>query len=235
MKIIVCKNQEEIASLVSDRIIDLVKSKPNCILGLATGSSPVETYKDVIIKGKNVDFSNVKSFNLDEYCNNKDFSQSYRYFMNHNLFDGINIKKENTFFPNENNPSQYDIDIEKSGGIDLQILGIGANGHIGFNEPNTPFDSITHITKLTEKTIKDNSRFFKNIEDVPTSAVSMGIKTILKAKEIILIAIGENKAEAIKKSLEEININCPASSLLQHNNVTFYLDEAAASLIKVNA
>ena len=114
MKIVVCKNQEEIASLVSDRIIDLVKSKPNCILGLATGSSPVETYKDVIIKGKNVDFSNVKSFNLDEYCNNKDFSQSYRYFMNHNLFDGINIKKENTFFPNENDPSQYDIDIEKA-------------------------------------------------------------------------------------------------------------------------
>lgn len=235
MKVIICKDKDEIASLISDKVISLVKEKPNCILGLATGSSPIETYKQIILKAKNVDFSNVKTFNLDEYCNNKDFSQSYRYFMDTNLFDGINIKKENTHFPNENNPSQYDLDIDSNGGIDLQILGIGANGHIGFNEPNTVFDSITHITKLTDKTIKDNARFFKTIDDVPTSAVSMGIKTIMGSKEIVLIATGKNKAEAISKALKEVDISCPASVLNNHCNVTFYLDEEAASLIKVNA
>lgn len=235
MNIIVCKTKEDIAELVSNKVLELVKNKPNCILGLATGSTPIETYKEIIAKGKNIDFSKVKTFNLDEYCNNKDITQSYRYFMDHNLFYGINIKKENTHFPNENNPSQYDKDIISNGGIDLQILGIGANGHIGFNEPNTPFDSITHITKLTDKTISDNSRFFKTIDDVPTSAVSMGINTIMQSKEIILIATGKNKAEAIKKALTEPNINCPASVLNNHNNVTFYLDEDAASLIKVTA
>lgn len=235
MNIIVCKTKEEIATLVSNKVLELVKNKPNCILGLATGSTPIDTYKEIISKGKNIDFSKVKTFNLDEYCNNKDITQSYRYFMDHNLFYGINIKKENTHFPNENNPSQYDKDIISNGGIDLQILGIGANGHIGFNEPNTPFDSITHITKLTDKTISDNSRFFKSIDDVPTFAVSMGINTIMQSKEIILIAIGKNKAEAIKKALIEPNINCPASVLNNHNNVTFYLDEEAASLIKVTA
>lgn len=235
MKVIICKSKEEIASLVSDKVINLVKEKPNCILGLATGSTPIETYKQIISKGKKIDFSKIKTFNLDEYCNNNDFTQSYRYFMDTNLFDNINIKKENTHFPDENNPSQYDIDIEQSGGIDLQILGIGANGHIGFNEPNTDFDSITHITKLTEKTINDNARFFKTIDDVPTSAVSMGIKTIMSSKEIVLIATGKNKAEAIRKALKEIDISCPASILNNHNNVTFYLDEDAASLLKVHA
>lgn len=235
MKVIICKSKEEIASLVSDKVINLVKEKPNCILGLATGSTPIETYKQIISKGKKIDFSKIKTFNLDEYCNNNDFTQSYRYFMDTNLFDNINIKKENTHFPDENNPSQYDIDIEQSGGIDLQILGIGANGHIGFNEPNTDFDSITHITKLTEKTINDNARFFKTIDDVPTSAVSMGIKAIMSSKEIVLIATGKNKAEAIRKALKEIDISCPASILNKHNNVTFYLDEDAASLLKVHA
>ncbi len=231
MKVVICKNKDEIAKLVSNRILDLIKQKPNCVLGLATGSTPIETYKKIIEDGKNVDFSNVITFNLDEYCGNKDFTQSYRYFMDTNLFNGININKDNTHFPDENNPEQYDKDILSKGGIDLQILGIGANGHIGFNEPYTDFTSITHITKLTEKTIKDNSRFFKCIEDVPTSAVSMGISTIMKSKEIILIATGDNKKDAIKKALEGIDVSCPASALNNHDNVTFYLDLEAAQLI----
>lgn len=232
MKIIVCKSKEEIADLISDKVIKLVQEKPNAILGLATGSSPLETYKAIICRGFKTDFSKISTYNLDEYCGNKDVTQSYRYFMDHNLFYGININKDNTHFPDENDPEKYDKDIKKAGGIDLQILGIGANGHIGFNEPGTSFDSMTHITDLTKKTIEDNSRFFKRIEDVPTKAVSMGIKTILDAKEIVLIATGKNKAEAVKKALEKEDEACPASSLLKHNNVTFYLDEDAASLIE---
>jgi len=230
MEVIICKTKQEIDNLVSEEIIELIRNKPNCILGLATGSSPLGIYKK-LSEIKDIDFSNVKSFNLDEYCNNLDLSQSYRFFMDDNLFNHININKENTHFPSENNLEFYDNMIDNAGGIDFQLLGIGGNGHIGFNEPNTPFDSKTHITKLDERTIKDNSRFFKSIEDVPTSAVSMGISTILKAKRIVLIASGINKAKAIYDTVNSFSTLIPASSLNLHDNVTIYVDEEAASLL----
>lgn len=234
MELKVLKSSKDIADLVSNEFINLIKEKPNAVIGLATGSTPIETYEAIINKAKKemIDFSSIQSFNLDEYLNNQDFSQSYRYFMDSHLFDYINIKKENTHFPSEENYKNYDDEIKKAGGIDIQLLGIGANGHIGFNEPGTSFDSKTHITQLKEKTIHDNARFFKDISLVPTSAVSMGINTILNSKRIILIALGKNKAQAIYDTFNKYDVSCPASSLSKHNNVTIYCDEEAASLLK---
>lgn len=228
------KTRDEIASEIANRVLDLVKNKPNCVLGLATGSSPLMTYQKIIegSKEQNISFSEVTSFNLDEYKDNNDVTQSYRYFMNTNLFDHIDIKKENTNFPSEENYSRYDKMIEEKGGVDFQILGLGSDGHIAFNEPNTPFDSLTHIAKLDESTIKDNSRFFKSIDDVPTEAITMGLQSIMRSKEIVLIATGKNKAEAVRRMIFTNDISCPASILNGHNNVTIYVDEEAASLIK---
>lgn len=234
MKLIVRKNDEQIADEVSDLVLSLVKKNPSCILGLATGSTPIPTYKDIIRKAKEekISFKDVRSFNLDEYLNNKDFTQSYRYFMNSNLFDHIDMDKDNTHFPPESDFAHYDDEIEKAGGVDLQILGIGRDGHIGFNEPGTAFDSKTHVAALKETTIKDNSRFFKDISLVPTSAVTMGLGTIMKSKKIILIATGKNKAEAIKATFGKISIDCPASILQNHPDTLIYCDEEAASLLK---
>lgn len=230
-------DEQKINEIITKRICALIKEKPNLVLGLATGSTPLGVYKNLIKKYKNkkVSFKDVTTFNLDEYVGLDDtHNQSYIYFMNTNLFNHIDIKKENTFFPNNktNNPEIYDEKIKDLGGIDFQILGIGSNGHIAFNEPNTDFNSLTHIVELTESTIKDNSRFFNNINEVPTKAVSMGLKSIMNAKEIVLIALGKNKATAIAKLLkEEPNTNLPASILKNHKNITIYCDEAAASLI----
>ena len=231
---LVCLTKEEVAKEVADRILNLVEKKPNCILGLATGSTPIETYNEIIKESKerHISFQDVKSFNLDEYVNNSDFSQSYRYFMDSHLFDFIDIKKENTNFPPETNPSSYDEKIDQAGGIDFQILGIGSDGHIAFNEPGTPFDSKTHIADLKEETIRDNSRFFKSIDDVPTQAVTMGLSTIMKSKEIVLLAFGKNKAKAIKAMFDKPSIDCPASILSSHPDVTVYCDEDAKELLK---
>lgn len=233
MKIIVKNSKKEIAEEVSDIIINGVKENPRIILGLATGSTPIDTYKDIIEKAKEqkVDFSKVTTFNLDEYLDNPDETQSYRYFMDTHLFNGININKKNTHFPGIDNIGTYDEMIAKSGGIDIQILGIGRDGHIGFNEPGTPFDSKTHIAELKEETIKDNSRFFRSIDDVPTRAVTMGLDTILHARKVILIATGENKAEAIKSMSEKNDVNCPASILQKHQDALIYCDKEAAELI----
>ncbi|MCI1734164.1 MAG: glucosamine-6-phosphate deaminase [Bacilli bacterium] len=233
MKIIEKTTADAIAEEVSDRIIDLVKKNPHAILGLATGSSPIPTYEKIIAKAQaqKVDFSQVITFNLDEYLNNPDETQSYRYFMATHLFDHINIRKENTHFPSLERLDQYDEDIKKAGGIDLQLLGIGADGHIGFNEPGTPFDSKTHIADLKAQTIQDNARFFKSIKDVPTQAVTMGMATIMQAKSIILIATGANKAKAIQLTASKIDPSCPASLLQRHKNSTIYVDTAAASLL----
>lgn len=229
MKLIV-KNKAEIAEDVSDRIINLVKEKPNCILGLATGSTPIETYDLVIKKAKeqHVDFSKVVTFNLDEYLNNNDVEQSYKYFMHIHLFDALGIKEEQTHFPSEENYKNYDEMIKKAGGIDLQLLGIGRDGHIGFNEPGTSFESHTQIVDLTKETIQDNSRFFKSIDDVPTQAISMGLDTIMHAKEIILIATGKNKKEALKNMFKKPDEACPASVLNGHTNTFVYCDLEAA-------
>lgn len=230
-------DKNEIEKIVANRICSLIKNKPSLVLGLATGSTPVGVYKKLIEKYKNnkVSFKDVKTFNLDEYvgldnCHN----QSYNFFMCSNLFDHIDIKKENTNFPDNksNNPSKYDDKIALAGGIDFQILGIGSNGHIAFNEPGTDFNSLTHMVELTDSTIKDNSRFFNSVSEVPTKAVSMGLKSIMNAKEIVLIALGKNKSKAIASLLkDEPNISLPASILKTHKNVTIYCDEEAASLI----
>lgn len=239
MKIIV-GNYEEISKLIADEFITLVKNKPNAVLGLATGTSPLKVYENMIQAYKNneVSYKLVKTFNLDEYIGLEGtHNQSYRYFMNENLFNHIDIDKNNTnvllgvgdyiSFMNK-----YDALIEQEGGIDLQILGLGSDGHIAFNEPGTDFDSLTHITPLTEQTIKDNSRLFNDISEVPTSAVTMGLKSIMNAKKIVLIATGKNKAQAVYGLVKgEITKDMPCSILQNHDDVTIYLDKDAASLI----
>lgn len=233
MKVIICDSKRQIAQKAGDMIIKRIRENPYLVLGLATGSTPIPLYQYLVNNYQNnkVNFENVISFNLDEYLDNNDQMQSYRYFMNTNLFDYINIPIKKTFFPSKHNYKYYDELIKQAGGIDIQILGIGRNGHIGFNEPGTAFDSKTHIVKLTDVTIKDNARFFNSIDDVPCFAVTMGLNTIMQSKEIILIATGKNKATAIKQMLDNYDVNCPASILKNHQNVTVYLDNDAAEFL----
>ena len=221
------------ANIISAQII----MKPNCVLGLATGSSPVGTYKQLIewYKKGDLDFSQVTSVNLDEYKGlSPENDQSYRYFMNTNLFDHVNIDKTRTFVPNgleadsDKACSEYNEIIRKQGGVDLQLLGLGHNGHIGFNEPDEEFDKLTHCVNLTESTIEANKRFFEKEEDVPRQAYTMGIKTIMRAKKILLIVSGADKADILYQSLcGPITPHVPASILQLHNDVTVVADEAA--------
>lgn len=229
MKIVIRESSEVLSALIAERFINLIKSKPNCVLGLATGSSPIKTYQGIIkaYQEGEISFSNVHSYNLDEYLNFPRESDSYAYFMKENLFSHVDMNLSNAHFPNPSDPEAYDALINQDP-IDLQILGIGADGHIGFNEPGTSFDSKTHITPLTEQTIKDNARFFPSIDMVPTKAVTMGLSTILKAKSIVLIATGAGKVEAINALLTKEDETWPASILLRHNDVTLYLDKEAA-------
>ena len=224
-----CQIEKEIANV----FIEKVKENPNCVLGLATGSSPLGIYKNLIeaCKNREVSFKNVKTFNLDEYIGlDGNHDQSYRYFMNHNLFNHIDINKDNTHVPsgfvsNDEIAALYDEAIKAAGGIDIQLLGLGSDGHIAFNEPGTPFDSLTHIAELTEQTITDNARFFASIEDVPTKACTMGLQSIMNAKKIVLIALGKNKVEAVRKLIHgEIDINWPCTILKNHPDVTIYVD-----------
>lgn len=239
MRIIVVDNYEEMSKKAAIMMASQVVLKPNSVLGLATGSTPVGMYKELVnmYKVGEVDFSDVETFNLDEYYGlDKNNEQSYHHYMMENLFSHINVKEENINIPNgmaenvEKECLDYDRRIEGVGGIDIQVLGIGANGHIGFNEPNVSFEAGTHLVKLDEKTIKDNSRFFDSIDEVPTTAVSMGIKTIMMSKKIILLANGKGKAEAIKKTIEgKITPEVPASILQLHKDVTFIIDKEAAN------
>ena len=237
MKFVVL-NKDDIAKDIADRIVSLIKTKERPILGLATGSTPLPLYEELIKRYKKgeVSFKNVKTFNLDEYIGLDELNdQSYRYFMNHNLFSHIDIDLNNTYVPNglikNEDPSYYDKMIKEAGGIDIQVLGIGTDGHIAFNEPGASFDSLTHIEALKESTIKDNSRFFDSIDDVPRYAITMGLKSIMNAKEIVLIATGKAKAKVISELKKGIISNdLPASILNKHNNVTIYVDEEANSL-----
>ena len=235
------QTKEKMNAEIAQLFIDTVKENPNAILGLATGSSPLGVYNNIInaYKAGEVSFKDVKTFNLDEYVGlDGTHEQSYRYFMNHILFDHIDINKENTHVPSgtgdyEELAKEYDEKIAQAGGIDLQILGIGSDGHIAFNEPGTPFSSLTHVAELAESTIKDNSRFFNSIEEVPTKAVTMGLASIMRAKKIVLIATGANKADAIKGLLLGlITEDLPCSILRNHPDVTIYVDRDAYS--KVN-
>ena len=207
--------------------------KPNCNLGLATGSTPIGMYKNLV--DMNLDFSEVTTFNLDEYYPIlRSNPQSYHYFMTEHLYKWVNLKKDHIFIPNgeTKDPAQECIDYEKAiaehGGLDLQILGIGQNGHIGFNEPSATLNSYTHITDLTQNTIEANSRFFNSIDEVPTKALTMGIATIMRANRILLLASGKEKArvvQALKGNM--IDPEIPATILAAHNNVTVIADKAA--------
>ena len=237
MKIIVCENYAEISARAAELIADLVKNKPDCVLGLATGSTPVGMYKELIAKNAagEISFKDVTTYNLDEYYPiEPTHEQSYRYFMNVNLFDHIDINKEKTFVPNglTENPEEegaaYDAAIEAAGGVDLQVLGIGQNGHIAFNEPDDALIAGTHITSLTDDTIEANSRFFASKADVPTRAFTMGIGSIMKAKKIILLANGANKHAAIAQMLDDkITTQCPSTILKAHADVYLFCDKAA--------
>ena len=227
------------ANIISAQII----MKPDCVLGLATGSSPEGTYAQLVewYKQGDLDFSQVTSVNLDEYKGlSGDNDQSYRYFMNTHLFDHVNIDKSRTFVPNGLEPDsekacrEYDEVVAATGGVDLQLLGIGHNGHIGFNEPASEFCKNTQCVDLTESTIEANKRFFEKEEDVPRQAYTMGIGTIMRAKKILLVASGEGKADIIAKAFTgPITPAVPASILQLHNDVTVVCDKAAMSKIKL--
>lgn len=242
MKVIITKNYEEMSKVAGDILAEQIKNNPESVLGLATGSTPIGLYKHLIELNKKgiISFKTINTVNLDEYVGlEPTHDQSYRYFMNTNLFDHVDIDKNNTNVPSgiakdfDAECERYENVIKNLGGIDIQLLGIGNNGHIGFNEPDDHFAKLTHVTGLTKSTIEANARFFEKENDVPTKAISMGIKTIFGAKKILLVASGESKAQTIFDTVNgEITPNVPASILQLHSNVTIVCDEAAARLLK---
>ena len=242
MRIIVCQNYEEVSKKAAQMILSQVTLKPNSVLGLATGSTPIGMYENLVKLNKNgdIDFSEVRTFNLDEYYNlPKENDQSYHYFMYQNLFNHININPANIHIPNgmtndvDAECDRYDSLIKEAGGVDIQVLGIGNNAHIGFNEPTVNFEKGTHLVELEESTIEANSRFFDNIEDVPKKAITMGVGSIFKSKKILLIATGENKAEAIYNTVYgKVVPEVPASILQFHSDIVLILDKDAAKLLK---
>jgi glucosamine-6-phosphate deaminase len=226
MKVIRTNNYEETSKIAAEIVAEQLRTKPDSVLGLATGSSPVGMYDELV--RMNLDFSAVTSVNLDEYYGlTPDNDQSYRYFMNKNLFDRVNIRKECTFVPDgltkdpEAHCAEYDQRILDLGGIDLQVLGMGLNGHIGFNEPGEAFPVGTHLVTLEDSTIEANSRFFASKEEVPTQAISMGLKQIMSARKIILIVHGKAKEATLEKALNgPVTPWLPASILQLHPDVT---------------
>ncbi len=239
MRVIVKKDYDEMSKLAGEMICDVVRKNSRAVLGLATGSTPLGTYKEMIRQHKEegLDFSQVVTFNLDEYVGlDHEHDQGYYYFMYHNLFKHINVRLENVHVPSGTAEdidamcAEYEDMIEEFGGIDIQLLGIGGNGHIAFNEPGTAVFSRTNWVALEEGTIQDNARFFKSANEVPRYAVSMGIGTILEAREVLLLANKESKANAVVKSVEgPITAMVPASALQLHAKCTFIVDAAAAS------
>lgn len=234
MEIYIEKDYDALSKRAVDIIASFLKEKPTAVLGLPTGSTPQKTYKMLADKCKKgeISFKKVKTFNLDEYSGlSPADTQSYHFFMNENLFSKTDIDIKNTFFPTDFKPDYENCDkkIEEEGGIDLQLLGIGRDGHIGFNEPGSKFSSKSREISLAKPTIEDNARFFKSIKDVPTKAVTMGVSTIMQAKKIVLIASGEKKSKAIFDALEgKVSTKVPASIIQRHKNVIVILDEQAA-------
>ncbi len=233
-----CAKDYNHASRVAANIISAqVIIKPDCVLGLATGSTPIGTYEELIRRYEkgDLDFSKVHSINLDEYRGlSPENDQSYRYFMNTHLFDKINIDKKNTYVPDGLEPDKekacrdYEEIIRVHGGVDLQVLGLGHNGHIGFNEPGSVFEKETHCVTLSETTREANARFFSSMDEVPTEAYTMGIGSIMQAKKIIVIVTGEGKRESVKKAFQgPITPDVQASVLQLHNDVILVGDEAA--------
>lgn len=241
MKVIVTKDYNEMSKVAGNIIAAQIILKPDSVLGFATGSSPVGTYAELVKKNKagEIDFSEITTVNLDEYKGLPvDHDQSYRYFMDDNLFNHVNINKANTYLPNgmaedpQAECERYEKEIQDLGGVDLQLLGIGHNGHIGFNEPSDHFEKIVNCVTLTERTIEANKRFFASADDVPRQAYSMGIGTIMSAKKIIMVVSGEDKAEALRDCVMGPITPASQGSILQlHPDVTIVCDEAAYSKI----
>lgn len=239
MRILITENYEQLSIEAAKIVAGQIYLKPASVLGLATGSTPLKMYENLIAVHKTIglDFSQVTTFNLDEYIGlSADNPQSYHYFMYENFFKQINIRRENIFIPDGTaedifaESKNYDALIESKGGIDLQILGIGQNAHIGFNEPDIKFEATTHKVKLDDETISANSRFFKNVDEVPKFAISMGIKNIMLARRVVLLANGKNKAAAVYKALcGSVTPEAPASILQLHQDATFILDKEAAA------
>lgn len=240
LKFVIKDTYDEMSRAAADIVAGCISGNPECVLGLATGSSPVGMYQCLVddCNAGKISFADVTSFNLDEYCNlSPENDQSYRYFMDTNLFSHVDIDPSAANLPSgidadEKTCAAYDSSIDSAGGIDLQVLGIGHNGHIGFNEPDSSFPVGTHIVDLKESTIEANSRFFDSIDDVPKSAITMGIGTIMKARKIVVVANGEGKAEIVKKAFEgPVVPDVPASVLQLHPDVTVVLDREAASML----
>ncbi len=242
MRIYSCADYQEMSRKAASIIASQIIMKPNCVLGLATGSTPIGTYNQLVewCDNKELDFSQVRSVNLDEYRGlGPDHDQSYRYFMQTNLFDRVNIDVANTNVPNgkAEDPAaecaRYDQVIQDMGGIDLQLLGLGRNGHIGFNEPDDVFQTGTHLVDLTESTIDANKRFFASEADVPRQALTMGVLAIMQAKTVLMVVSGADKAEAVAKSFSgPVDPQVPASILQLHPDVRLVADLAALSILK---
>lgn len=242
MKVIKTKDYDEMSQEACKIIVEKINQLFNPVLGLATGSTPEGLYQYLIeqYKQKKVSFKNAMTFNLDEYVGlAEENKNSYHFYMNDKLFNHIDIQRKNAYVPNgvaedlQRECETFEQLIANAGGIDLQLLGLGINGHIGFNEPGTPFTSRTHVVRLDESTRNANSHFFASKGEVPNKAISMGIATIMESKEIILLVSGEKKAEALKKLLTgEVNETFPASVLHEHENVTVIADEAALSKVE---
>lgn len=235
---------QSIGRYVSEELIKKIKAKPNSVLGLATGSTMLPVYAEFITKAheQSLDLSAVTTFNLDEYIGlSAEHNQSYHFFMHDHLFRHLGLSAEQSTLPDgtatdmEKECRKYSEQLDQAG-LDVQLLGIGTNGHIGFNEPYTAFDSRTHVVKLTENTLRDNSRFFTDASDMPTHAVTMGLADIMAAKEVILVATGKHKAEVMAELFHSpVTEAMPASVLKQHHNVLILMDEEAASLIPAAA
>ncbi len=240
MEFIITDTYEDMSRVAADVIAEQITTKPASVLGLATGSTPEGLYAQLVAdhKAGRLDFSQVISYNLDEYRGlSHDDVQSYHYFMNKHLFSGVNIDIQNTHVPDGSNPdsedacNQYEQMIAQAGGIDLQLLGLGHNGHIGFNEPADIFPKTTNCVALTQSTIEANSRLFDSIDDVPREAYTMGIGTIMAARKILVVANGQGKAEIVKRAFfGEVSPQVPASILQFHPNVVVVVDKQAASL-----
>jgi glucosamine-6-phosphate deaminase len=244
MQITICKTPEEASRLAGEIVNNAVKKNPKLVLGLATGSTPLMLYKEMYTACKaGLSYKKVRSFNLDEYYGLPvEKPQSYRSFMNENLFNHLDIDMKNTHVPDglakdvEKSCAQYEKMMKAAGGVDIQVLGIGGDGHIGFNEPGTSLVSRTHLVTLTPRTIKDNTRFFTKSSEVPRYAISMGVGTVMEAKCCLMLCFGKNKADAVKGMIEGgVSQFCPASALQYHPNTLVFLDEAAASKLTLKA
>ncbi len=240
MKVYIVDNYDEMSKKGAEVIAEVVKNNENAVLGLATGSTPIGAYEELAKMNKNgeISFKNVHTVNLDEYIGlDASSDQSYVYFMSKNLFDKIDIDKANTNLPSgvakdtKEECKRYSKLLSENR-QDIQLLGLGSNGHVGFNEPGTSFSSTTHIVDLTESTIKDNSRLFEKIEDVPRQAITMGIAEIMSSKKVLVLASGKNKAKAVYQMVKgDIDEKCPASILQKHADCIVVVDKDAASLL----